>query len=98
VGAGLGLAATAGARRRVEAADSWATDGHKWLNVPYDSGIAIVADRDAHRASMSMSTRAAYLAHGNGDERDPVDWTPEFSRGPGASHCMRRCVRWAGPA
>jgi aromatic-L-amino-acid decarboxylase len=81
---GLWARVSASPRRRaladgVEAADSWATDGHKWLNVPYDSGIAIVADREAHRSSMS-TTRAAYVAHGNGDERDPVDWTPEFSR------------------
>lgn len=59
-------------------ADSWSTDGHKWLNVPYDCGIAIVADRDAHRAA--MSTRAAYLAHGTADQLDPLEWTPEFSR------------------
>jgi aromatic-L-amino-acid decarboxylase len=80
---GLWVRASASPRRRalidgVEGADSWATDGHKWLNVPYDSGIAIVADRQAHRAS--MSTRAPYLAHGADGERDPVDWTPEFSR------------------
>ncbi len=80
---GLWARVSASPRRRalaagVEAADSWATDGHKWLNVPYDSGIAIVADSEAHRAS--MSSRAAYVAHGNGDERDPLDWTPEFSR------------------
>ena len=37
----------------IEKADSWATDGHKWLNVPYDSGIAFVADADSHRASMT---------------------------------------------
>jgi glutamate/tyrosine decarboxylase-like PLP-dependent enzyme len=63
--------------RGVEAADSWATDGHKWLNVPYDSGIAFVRDRAAHRASMTLT--ASYLAAG-GDARDPIDWTPEFSR------------------
>jgi glutamate/tyrosine decarboxylase-like PLP-dependent enzyme len=61
----------------VEAADSWATDGHKWLNVPYDSGYAFVADPAAHRAAMSY--RASYLTH---DEaaRDQLDWTPEWSR------------------
>jgi glutamate/tyrosine decarboxylase-like PLP-dependent enzyme len=63
----------------VERADSWATDGHKWLNVPYDSGIAFCADADAHRAAMSV--HADYLIQAAGDaQRDPVDWTPEFSR------------------
>lgn len=61
----------------VELADSWAVDGHKWLNVPYDSGYAIVADRDALFASMSH--RAAYLAHSD-EARDPIDWNPEYSR------------------
>jgi glutamate/tyrosine decarboxylase-like PLP-dependent enzyme len=61
-----------------ERADSWATDGHKWLNVPYDCGIAAVADRSAHRAAMT-STSAYIPAH---DEDIPwgFDWTPEFSR------------------
>jgi aromatic-L-amino-acid decarboxylase len=61
----------------VELADSWATDAHKWLNVPYDSGIAIVRDRAAHRASMTVS--ASYLSP-NDHTRDEVDWNPEFSR------------------
>jgi glutamate/tyrosine decarboxylase-like PLP-dependent enzyme len=61
----------------VEAADSWATDGHKWLNVPFDCGYAFVADSDSHRASMSH--RALYLIH-VGDARDEMDWTPEWSR------------------
>jgi glutamate/tyrosine decarboxylase-like PLP-dependent enzyme len=60
-----------------EEADSWATDGHKWLNVPYDSGYAFVAEPAAHRASMSM--RASYLVHAE-DARDPFDWNPEWSR------------------
>jgi len=64
--------------RGVERADSWATDGHKWLNVPYDSGIAIVRDPAAHKAA--MTGRAAYLVQSDGAERDPQDWTPEFSR------------------
>ena len=61
-----------------ERADSWATDGHKWLNVPYDCGIAAVADRSAHRSAMT-STSAYIPAH---DEDIPwgFDWTPEFSR------------------
>jgi glutamate/tyrosine decarboxylase-like PLP-dependent enzyme len=60
----------------VEQADSLATDAHKWLNVPYDSGIVIVADSEAHRAAMSK--RAAYLI--SSDARDPHDYTPESSR------------------
>ena len=63
--------------RGVEQADSWATDGHKWLNVPYDSGYAFVADRDAHHASMSH--RESYLTHAS-EARDQMDWNPEWSR------------------
>jgi glutamate/tyrosine decarboxylase-like PLP-dependent enzyme len=63
--------------RGVEQADSWATDGHKWLNVPYDCGYAFVADAEAHRAAMSH--RAPYLTHAS-DGRDALDWTPEWSR------------------
>lgn len=65
---------TAGADR----ADSWSTDGHKWLNVPYDSGYAFTRHPDAHRGA--TTTRASYLIQGTGDERDPLDWGPEFSR------------------
>ncbi|HJP91935.1 MAG TPA: aminotransferase class V-fold PLP-dependent enzyme [Pyrinomonadaceae bacterium] len=61
----------------VETADSWATDGHKWLNVPFDSGFAFVADAEAHRASLSL--RAVYLTHA-ADARDQMDWNPEWSR------------------
>ena len=62
-----------------ERADSWATDAHKWLNVPYDSGIAFCAHPEAHRAAMTV--HADYLIHADEDaERDQVDWTPEFSR------------------
>ena len=61
----------------IEHADSWATDGHKWLNVPYDSGIALVRDANALRRSMAVT--AEYLptetAH-----RNPSDYTPELSR------------------
>lgn len=64
--------------RGVEKADSWATDGHKWLNVPYDCGIVIVNDPESHRAAMIIS--AAYLVQTGGRERDPFDWVPEFSR------------------
>lgn len=63
--------------RGMETAHSWACDGHKWLNVPYDCGYAFVAERDAHRAS--MTAQATYLTHQN-EARDPLDWNPEFSR------------------
>ena len=59
-------------------ADSWATDAHKWLNVPYDSGLAFVAHADAHRASMRLT--AEYLVADPDAARDQMDWTPEFSR------------------
>jgi len=61
----------------VEQADSWAMDGHKWLNVPYDSGFAFVAHAQVHRAAMSY--RASYLTHDE-DARDQFDWNPEWSR------------------
>lgn len=60
------------------AADSWSTDAHKWLNVPYDSGIAIVRDREAHRNAMLYG--AAYYVAGAGDERDGGNWVAESSR------------------
>jgi glutamate/tyrosine decarboxylase-like PLP-dependent enzyme len=62
----------------VERADSWATDAHKWLNVPYDCGLAFVADTDAHRAAMRLV--AEYLVVDEKATRDAMDWTPEFSR------------------
>jgi glutamate/tyrosine decarboxylase-like PLP-dependent enzyme len=61
----------------VEQADSWTTDGHKWLNVPYDCGYAFVSDAKAHRDSMSH--RAVYLTHDD-QARDQIDWNPEWSR------------------
>lgn len=58
-------------------ADSWATDAHKWLNVPYDSGLAFVRDADALRAAMAIT--AEYLPTA-GEQRNPGDFTPELSR------------------
>lgn len=63
--------------RGMERADSWSTDGHKWLNVPYDCGIALV--RDPHALAASMALQAAYLPDTQG-QRNPFDYTPEFSR------------------
>ena len=60
-----------------ERADSWATDGHKWLNVPYDCGYAFVAHPEHHRAAMEH--HASYLVHAT-DVRDQLDWTPDHSR------------------
>ena len=56
--------------------DSWATDAHKWLNVPYDSGLAFVRDPEALKSAMSVT--AAYLPQG--EHREPSQWTPELSR------------------
>jgi glutamate/tyrosine decarboxylase-like PLP-dependent enzyme len=58
-------------------ADSWATDLHKWLNVPYDSGLALVRDADALRAAMAIT--AEYLPTAS-PFRNPSDFTPELSR------------------
>ena len=62
----------------IERADSWATDAHKWLNVPYDSGLAFVAHPEAHRSAMRLT--ADYLVADPDAARDQMDWTPEFSR------------------
>jgi len=60
----------------IETADSWATDAHKWLNVPYDSGLVFVREAAHLRAAMSAS--AAYLLEG--DRREPSHFVPEMSR------------------
>ena len=75
----FGLWAAASPRLRslvagAEGADSWAVDAHKWLNVPYDCGLAIVADAEAHAAAMSAS--ADYVA----DQDGGLSRTPEMSR------------------
>ena len=71
------LGSTGSQLEGVEQADSWATDGHKWLNVPFDCGIAIVRDCNAHRAAMTLS--ASYVA-AEKSARDQIDWNPEWSR------------------
>ena len=78
----FGLMARASQSKRhlvegIELADSWATDAHKWLNVPYDSGIAIVKHREAHYTAMTV--HASYL-YASQEVRDEIDWNPEFSR------------------
>jgi glutamate/tyrosine decarboxylase-like PLP-dependent enzyme len=61
-----------------ELADSWSIDGHKWLNVPQDTGFAICADRAAHR--VSLGTVAPYLQQAGGGDHDPFELVPEWSR------------------
>ena len=78
----FGLWAAASPRYRhlvagIENADSWATDAHKWLNVPYDSGVAFVRDANALKAAMAIT--AAYLPSDTAG-RNPSDFTPELSR------------------
>ena len=78
---GLWAGASTALRHHVQGvarADSWATDAHKWLNVPYDSGLAFTAHPAAHRAALSVS--AAYLVRSSEEPREPMDWTPESSR------------------
>lgn len=62
----------------IEAADSWVTDGHKWLQVPYDSGFAIVRDREAHQRAMTQW--ASYLPTIGATDRVPSAFVPELSR------------------
>lgn len=78
----FGLWAAASPRTRhlvagVERADSWATDAHKWLNVPYDSGLAFVANAEHHAAALTPP-HATYLEYS--PTRDQVHWSPEYSR------------------
>ncbi len=79
----FGLWAAAAPERRhlvagLDGAHSWATDGHKWLNVPYDCGIAIVADREAHRTAMTSTS--PYIPPHEAEIPWGFDWNPEFSR------------------
>jgi glutamate/tyrosine decarboxylase-like PLP-dependent enzyme len=109
----FGLWAAAAPRRAhqvrgVERADSWATDAHKWLNVPYDSGLAIVKDPETLRAAMALT--AEYLPTET-TGRNPSDYTPELSRRArgvdvwavlrqlgrdGVADLVERCCRHAG--
>jgi glutamate/tyrosine decarboxylase-like PLP-dependent enzyme len=78
---GLWAAAVPSLRHLVaglDGADSWTTDAHKWLNVPYDSGIVISRDPAPHHAAMTLG--AAYYVESAGKERDPYNWVPESSR------------------
>lgn len=78
---GLWAAATPRLRHLVDGidlAESWATDAHKWLNVPYDSGIVACAHPESHRTAMAL--RAPYLIRGDETVRNGSDWTPESSR------------------
>lgn len=108
----FGLWARAAPERRslgagVEEADSWALDCHKWLNVPYDSGIAFVRHAPALRSAMGTGA-AAYLQGTPGGE--PFEYTPEMSRRargvdtwaalrhlgrPGVAELVERCCQWA---
>ncbi len=80
----FGLWAQAAPGRRhltegVAGADSWAVDGHKWLNVPYDCGYAVTAHPNSHRATYA-STAGYYVQSGAGQPRDGMAWVPEASR------------------
>ena len=78
---GIWAAAVPSMRDRMrghDRADSWSTDAHKWLNVPYDSGLVFVRDRAAHHAAMTLG--AEYYVETAGGERDNYNWVPESSR------------------
>lgn len=73
----MAVPSLAGIAKGITDADSWATDFHKWLNVPYDSGLALVRNADALRASMAVT--AEYLPTAS-PFRNPSDYAPELSR------------------
>jgi len=78
---GLWAAASPALHDRIEGldlADSWTTDAHKWLNVPYDSGLVFVREAAAHRTAMTLG--AAYYIETEGSERDNYNWVAESSR------------------
>jgi glutamate/tyrosine decarboxylase-like PLP-dependent enzyme len=78
---GIWAAAVPSLRSRMTAwrdADSWSTDAHKWLNVPYDSGLVFVRDAAAHHAATTLG--AEYYIETAGSERDNYNWVPESSR------------------
>ena len=78
---GIWAAAVPSMRDRMrghDQADSWSTDAHKWLNVPYDSGLVFVRDKAAHHAAMTLG--AEYYVETAGGERDNYNWVPESSR------------------
>ncbi len=77
-----------------EQADSWATDAHKWPNIGYDCGIALVRDPSTLRAAMSME--AAYLVQG--ERREPSHYNPELSRRARGVELWQDCARWADQA
>ena len=79
----FGLWAAAAPERRhlvdgLELADSWATDAHKWLNVPYDCGVVLCAHPESHAAATGVA--APYLVQSGGLDHDPMGWVPEASR------------------
>lgn len=79
----FGLWAQVSPRRRhltagVEQADSWSVDAHKWLNVPFDSGLAITRHPEAHQAALGHT--AAYLVSDADSRHDAINWNPEHSR------------------
>src|SRR5690242_1678492 len=74
----LGCGRAPAPQPRTQLADSWAIDGHRWLQTPCDCGYAIVRDAEAHRRAMTIS--ASYLPPAAAGDRDPTHFVPELSR------------------